>query len=387
MKNVTTLKETFNTNLDTLMANIDGLTEQSDINKNEADTRLNVACLEILEKLERQERALSVRDLLIFSQNIKSVCPAQRLDSSHNESMGMGIVQSLLDGFKIGTITIAYATDKNVYYILDGQSRLKDIANYLSNQYKVEPTTESKELVKNSMVDITYYMGSDEQLLKQFGSINNNKTLSTLQKNKYRIVGSDIETTIHDIANHPFLAKHLSSAKMNTEENLAISQLIIANIGNVYSASNVKLVDGIASLIDGTIDTDKVINILDLLSEASDTDLEYKLSKYQIIHTVTALYNSTVTYAPITKSGRSTKKSDLVVYPVIIDLDTVTAYFMAVSRITIETQGANSAPQNVIRINNFNNKLADTMHTMIDKKPTVEQSELMVSDVIESLAK
>lgn len=335
---------------------------------------------EILSKLQERKRDLTISELIFFSQNIKGILPAQRRDDSHNPSMRSAIVMSALQGKPIGTITLAYATDIDTFYVMDGQSRLKDIQLALQGQVKgVELTLETRKALLNHNVSITWEEGEEAYLNMRFAEINNCKALSQLQKNRGMLAvnKSGLLTDLNRLSNHRLFTMCLSNANIVQEMPLAILQTVVALATNCYQSSNAKMVDAI-SKSETEIDIELLEDILNRTAVAVD-DLEEKgCTKYNLIHFLHRMYMGTCVHKPLIGGGersKNTKKfTDCTFDTSIIDTSFLED---TLCKAVFSTTGANSAPQNKIRCDKMENWVADVVFASM---PAEEQAQTGVLD-------
>jgi len=238
---------------------------------------------------------------------------------SHDKKFGQGIIKSLLNGQDVNIITLA-KTETGKLAILDGSSRLQDITNFINGNLTLTETateiytnakgetlekntkierafTDLPETVKSQFMETTVLCRIIEGLdingrFDKFLQLNNSTSLSNVQKSKG--LSSELLETLNDyLLCKPFINKVFSLRNIQKDEIYGLSVLILANIGNVYNASYVKMLDNVKKLTVETVDIDKIKEIVDIIDQAfQDETITVSVNKYNIVHLINGLYNN-----------------------------------------------------------------------------------------------
>ena len=260
-----------------------------------------------------------VNEMVEMVKNGQMVREMYQRTPSHDKKFGQGIIKSLLNGQDINIITLA-KTETGKLAILDGSSRLQDIVNFidgnltltetateiytnskgetLEKSTKIERTfAELPETVKSQFMETTVLCRIIEGLdingrFDKFLQLNNSTSLSNVQKSKG--LSSELLETLNDyVLCKPFINKVFSLRNIQKDEIYGLSVLILANVGNVYNASYVKMLDNVKKLTNETIDIDKIKEIVDIINQAFDDEtITVSVNKYNLVHLINALYNN-----------------------------------------------------------------------------------------------
>lgn len=264
-------------------------------------------------------KSYKVSELLEMLESGNLVREMYQRTPSHDKKFGQGIIKSLLNGQDINIITLAQ-TEVGKLAILDGSSRLQDIQNFINGDLtltetateiytnskgetlekstKIERTfTELSETVKSQFMETTVLCRIIEGLdingrFDKFLQLNNSTSLSNVQKSKG--LSSELLESLNEyLLCKPFINKVFTSRNIQKDEVYGLSVLILANIGNVYNASYVKMLDNVKKLTNDDIDIDRIKEIVDTINQAfNDETITVSVNKYNLVHLINALYSN-----------------------------------------------------------------------------------------------
>lgn len=266
----------------------------------------------------------------------------------HDKTQALKTINDLLAGDDIGIITLA-ETETGSFARLDGNSRYNDIRKFLtgdlaliqrdSENKKIEvkfselPKEKQKAFFEAEMHLFVYYGMDKEERAKKFVKLNSSKNLTAVQKNK-GYLSENFENACRLIQAYCTSHNIITDRKLLNDEQVAITAQIIANIHDVYSSSNAKLIEAIRPL---EINIEALGNILDMLQN------DKAHNKYSFISAVSVLYSvGDTNKIRIQKADRSGFEAHEVK---IADLNLVNRLCF-----NFEKSGTNSAPVNAERL-------------------------------------
>ena len=297
-----------------------------------------------------ENKRITVKELCKMVEDGKLIREAYQRTPSHTEAFASGIINSLINGDDIGNITLSYIDDKReIMAILDGSSRLSDICKYISNQFGYEKevvevfTSNSGETIeKSKKTKIKFNKLTEQQQKKlleigvncqifdikniedrftKFLQLNNSVALSNIQKQKG--LSSDLLELLNETLHNSIVSSViLTNRAIQKDELYSTAVCILANIGNCYSGSNVKMLSDVKELTSEDININKVIDIINMVDKSINEErLTCTFNKYNLIHLVSSLY----------------RVDDVLLPDISIDNNIVPS---------IETKGANSKAKN-----------------------------------------
>ena len=293
---------------------------------------------------------ISVKELCKMVEDGKLIREAYQRTPSHTETFASDVINSLINDEDIGNITLSYIDDKKeVMAILDGSSRLTDICRYIDNQIgyekevievftstsgetiekskktkiKFDKLTEQqqKKLLNTGINCQIYDMKDINDRFKKFLKLNNYVPLSNIQKQKG--LSSDLLELLNDtLHNSTVSSVILTNRAIQKDELYSTAVCILANIGNCYSGSNIKMLSDVKELTSEDVNINKVIDIINMVDKSINEErLTCTFNKYNLIHLVASLY----------------RVDDVLLPDISIDNNIVP---------NIETKGANSKAKN-----------------------------------------
>ena len=261
---------------------------------------------------------MTTKELLKGIKEESIVRGAYQRTPSHTPTQARPIIESMLASKYCGTITL-YERMDGIKAIIDGSSRLKDCENSPTFEFdKVKLSPAQLDKISSFMWDVVVLNEEDvTSEEKAFVALNSSVALSGIQKNKG--TQSDNFNELVDILRNSDICKNpknLSARQIQKDELVSIASQFVANVSDVWTATNSKLMDAIRGK---DVDLERVKKALYTIRNCDTA------SKYGIISMLTVLYNNADDYSSDTDFGNELS-------------------------FNIETSGANSAPRNEQRI-------------------------------------
>lgn len=302
-----------------------------------------------LSALERNMRKkipqLRISDIIMFrTLGLEESIKAQRTPS-HTTKDSLDIIDSALQGIDVGVITLGFNTDTNGICIVNGGSRTQDFCDFYNGKIgrkdmKWDNLTagQAKAFLAHK-VNIVYNTGTTKELARDFKNCNSNTALTGAQKVRGDLIDTPIETALEELNSHPIFKTMLSDRNLQKQEQNQWLYLIFSNILDCYNAKISKVVESLAGMREGQIDTHKLSRIFDLIESAN-----LDISKYKFIHLAHLMY-----IGDCWKSKNQHTR---------FEADDVTPVAMGTAiSVKYATTGVNSATENEKRIDTMSKKL------------------------------